>query len=113
MRASGSGGISGGGSSIGSGGANLARGSTKVGGQNIDDYVEELIVGTLRTDNLWSKVGVITSLKVTYLNAYGLRVGDREVSFDEDDISQIYNNKRDIAKLEDRISALESKPSTP
>ena len=112
MKASGSGGISGGGSSIGSGGASLARGSTKIGGQNIDDYVEELIVGTLRTDSLWSKVGVITSLKVTYLNAYGLRVGDREMSFDEDDIQQIYNNKRDIAKLEDRISALESKPST-
>ena len=109
MKASGSGGISGGGSSIGSGGASLARGSTKVGGQNIDDYVEELIVGTLRTDNLWSKVGVITSLKVTNLNAYGLRVGDREVSFDEDDIQQIYSNKRDIAKLEDRISALENK----
>lgn len=73
MRASGSGGISGGGSSIGSGGASLARGSTTVGGQNIDKYVEDLVVGILRADEIWSRIGRISTLHVN-----SIIVGDTE-----------------------------------
>lgn len=94
MRASGSGGISGGGSSIGSGGASLARGSTKVGGQNIDDYVEELIVGTLRTDKLWSNIGVINKLDVGTL-----QVGDIFFNDDTDVGVTLQMIQKDLADI--------------
>lgn len=99
MRASGSGGISGGGSSIGSGGASLARGSTKVGGQNIDDYVENLIVGTLKANKIWGDLGYIYLLQVTNLYARGkygheFNVGD-ELSSLNDEIDQL---KKELAK---------------
>lgn len=99
MKASGSGGISGGGSSIGSGGASLARGSTKVGGQNIDDYVENLIVGTLKANKIWGDLGYIYLLQVTNLYARGkygheFNVGD-ELSSLNDEIDQL---KKELAK---------------
>ena len=99
MRASGSGGISGGGSSIGSGGASLARGSTKVGGQNIDDYVENLIVGTLKANKIWGDLGYIYLLQVTNLYARGkygheFNVGD-ELSSLNDEIDYL---KEELAK---------------
>ena len=104
----------GGGTTLG-GGATInpgAGGVTVPNGKTLDKHTEQLIVETLKTDELWSKIGVINSLKVNYLNAYGLRVGDREVSFDEDDISQIYTNKDDIADLAKKVRDLESKIST-
>ena len=104
MRASGSGGISGGGSSIGSGGASLARGSTKVGGQNIDDYVEELIVGTLRTDKLWSNIGVINKLDVGILQVGDIFFNDDTdvgvtLQFIQKDLDDIW---RELAKKADK-----------
>ena len=99
MKASGSGGISGGGSSIGSGGASLARGSTTVGGQKIDDYVENLIVGTLKANKIWGDLGYIYLLQVTNLYARGkygheFNVGD-ELSSLNDEIDYL---KEELAK---------------
>lgn len=99
MRATGSGGISGGGSSIGSGGASLARGSTTVGGQKIDDYVENLIVGTLKANKIWGDLGYIYLLQVTNLYARGkygheFNVGD-ELSSLNDEIDYL---KEELAK---------------
>lgn len=103
MTATGSGGISGGGSSIGSGGVSLARGSTKVGGQNIDNYVEELVVGTLKANKVWADLGYIYLLQVTNLYARGkygheFNVGD-ELSSLNDEIDQL---KRELAKKADK-----------
>ena len=99
MKATGSGGISGGGSSIGSGGASLARGSTTVGGQKIDDYVENLIVGTLKANKIWGDLGYIYLLQVTNLYARGkygheFNVGD-ELSSLNDEIDYL---KEELAK---------------
>ena len=111
MRASGSGGISGGGSSIGSGGASLARGSTKVGGQNIDDYVEKMTVGIIDAKYIGAKLAGMDTVNVRWLNAdRGLVIEGRE--FRESDIKQIYDNEGDIANLEARVKALENKSST-
>lgn len=111
MRASGSGGISGGGSSIGSGGASLARGSTKVGGQNIDDYVEKITVGIIDAKYIGAKLAGMDTVNVRWLNAdKGLVIEGRE--FRESDIKQIYDNEGAIANLEARVKSLENKSST-
>lgn len=111
MTATGSGGISGGGSSIGSGGVSLARGSTKVGGQNIDNYVEELVVGTLKANKVWADLGYIYLLQVTNLYARGkygheFNVGD-ELSSLNDEIDQL---KRELAKKADKSDILSTTP---
>lgn len=111
MRASGSGGISGGGSSIGSGGASLARGSTKVGGQNIDDYVEKMTVGIIDAKYIGAKLAGMDTVNVRWLNAdRGLIIDGRE--FRESDIRQIYDNEGAIANLEARVKSLENKSSS-
>ena len=110
MRASGSGGISGGGSSIGSGGASLARGSTTVGGQNIDDYVEKMTVGIIDAQYIGAKLAGMDTVNVRWLNAdRGLIIEGRE--FRESDIEQIYDNEGAIANLEARVRSLENKSS--
>ena len=98
MRASGSGGISGGGSSIGSGGASLDRGSTTVGGKNIDKYVEDLVVGTITADFIYGKIAQLNYLNVRRLKSdYQIEV-DGKTLYGRD-IQQIRNNEGDIANL--------------
>jgi len=111
MKATGSGGISGGGSSIGSGGASLARGSTKVGGQNIDDYVEELIVGTLRADKIWSRIGKINGLNVG--NLYVSENADLDCGVSIDHFNLGGNPLSDVIKeIWDAIRALQNAPKS-
>lgn len=103
------GGFSGGGSSIGSGGASLARGSTKVGNQKIDDYVE----GVISADYISSKLNELESVYVQRLsctgsmtaksfNAETLKKDNSDVAT-ESYVTGLFNS------LEARISKLENK----
>jgi len=103
------GGFSGGGSSIGSGGASLARGSTKVGDQKIDDYVE----GVINADYISSKLNELESVYVQRLSCTGSMTAK---SFNAETLKK---NNSDVAtesyvtglfdSLEARISKLENK----
>ena len=114
------GGGGGAGTSIGSGasignGAVLNPGSGGVrtpDGETLDWHTKQLIVKTLKTDELWSRIGTIGRLDVEDLYAHdGLHV---RIGGSTEDVGNFLGRlENKILSLESRVSALESKPSTP
>lgn len=84
MKASNSGGFSGGGgfTSTGSGTKFNPSAVTTTDGETIDEHTKNLIVKTLRTDELWSRVGKINGLNVGNLYVSGNADLDCGVSID-------------------------------
>lgn len=134
MKASGSGGISGGGASLGTGGFSSpgfsgSSSGTKLTsgcvinanqveveeGKTLKDYIEkladEIATKKITAEYINAKLAGLDAVNVKWLNASnGLVIEGRE--FDLDDIEQIYDNEGEIANLKARVSSLENKIPT-
>ena len=131
MKASGNGGISGGGSSLGSKGFSTPgraisaspNGKTTIdatqvivpGGITLAAYIEkladEIATRKITAEYINAKLASLDAVNVRWLNASsGLVIEGRE--FDLDDIEQIYDNEGEIANLKTRVNSLENKIPT-
>lgn len=109
MKASNSGGFSGGGGFTSTGrGTQFNPGAvTTPNGDTIDEHTKQLIVRTLRTDELWSRVGKINGLNVGNLYVSGNADLDCGVSIDHFNLGG--NPLSDtIAEIWDAIRALQN-----